>query len=224
MNYLICSTGRARSGVLASYLKKLECGAPDEFYERVRFDLYKIQENAAVQTYLEEYRVNGILGIKMVWSHVSQMHKTLGLTLKQFIDTYMPNPKYLFVVRDPIKQAVESVIYGMKKQELPFEKRHFDFSAATQRMTRIILGNTAWTLFFRKYDIEPICVDANKLEQDPIPVVQDILSALGVDGAIEKLSNNFKDSLMNDFRDEMCESILRRHVLMMNDIKIRKFL
>ncbi len=224
MNYLICSTGRARSGVLASYLKRLECGAPDEFYERVRFDLWTIQDSAAVKTFLEKYRINDIFGMKMVWSHVSQMQKTLGLTLKEFIDEYMPNPNYLFVVRDPMKQAVESVIYSIKKQELPFEKRHFDFDAAKQRMTRIVLGNTAWHLFFRKYHIEPIIVDANTLEQDPNPVVQNILGSLGVDVPMKMLSNNFKDSLMNEFRDEMCKSLLRRHVLMMDDIDVQGFL
>ena len=224
MNYLICSTGRARSGVLANYLRKLKCGAPDEFYERVRFDLYTLQDSDKVQSFLEEYRVNDIFGMKMVWSHVSQMHKTLGLTLKEFIDAYMPNPKCLFVVRDPMKQAVESVIYGMKKQELPFDKKHFDFDAAKQRMTRIVLGNTAWVLFFEKNHIDPIIVDANMLEQAPNPVVQNILGVLGVDITMKNLNNNFKDSLMNEFRDEMCEKLLRRHVLMMDDIDVQEFL
>ena len=224
MNYLICSTGRARSGVLANYLRKLKCGAPDEFYERVRFDLYRLEDSDKVKSFLEEYRVNDIFGMKMVWSHVSQMHKTLGLTLKKFIDDYLPNPRYLFVVRDPMKQAVESVIYGMKKQELPLDKQHFDFDAATQRMIRIVLGNTAWVLFFEKNNIDPIYVDSNALEQDPNPVVQDVLDTLGVDLPMKTLSNNFKDSLMNEFRDEMCESMLRRHALMMNDIDVKEYL
>ncbi len=223
MNYLICSTGRARSGVLASYLKKLKCGAPDEFYERVRFDLYKITNESEVQAYLEKRRVNGILGMKMVWSHVSTMHNTLGLKLKTFIDTYIPDPKYLFMVRDPLKQAVESVIYGMKKRELPFEKQHFDLEAVKQRMTRIVIGNTAWMMFFHKHDITPVLVDANALQQDPNPVVEHILEVLSVDIQMKKLDNNFKDSLMNDFRDEMCESMLRRHSLMMNDIDVKEF-
>ena len=229
MNYLICATGRARSGVLAAYLRKLDVGRPDEFYEHVRFDLCSLSQEAEIKAYIEERRSNGIFGMKMVWSHVYRMHKTVGLNLETFIDTYMPDPKYLFVVRDPVKQAVESVMYGMRKQGLPFEKRHFDFDASKQRMTRIVIGNTAWQIFFEKHNIDwwRCTVDANDLETDPVTTMQHVLVELGIERPIEqieKLGNHFKDSLMNEFRDEMCESLLRRHVLMMDDINIKEFL
>ena len=224
MNYLICSTGRARSGTLANYLRKLGCGKPDEFYERVRFDLYKIQKPAEVQAYLEEYRVNGIFGMKMVWSHVRTMHETLGLQLKEFIDTYIPDSKYIYMKRDPFKQAIESVMYGIRKAGKPFKTDNFCMDTARARVVRIIIGYQAWELFFEKNNIDPIRVKAEDLEKDPTPVCATILKDLGVQIELKPLKNTFADSLMNEFRDKMYKQFLRRYQLLMSDIQIEDFL
>ena len=38
------------------------------------------------------------------------------------------------------------------------------------------------------------------------------------------VKNHFKDSLMNDFRDEMCMRFLGRHAQTMDDIDVQGFL
>ena len=224
MNYLICATGRARSGVLASYLRHLGVGAPDEFYEQLRFDLNKKTTEAEVRDFLENRRVNNIFGMRLVWSHVSCMHETLGLTIMEFMDTYMPNPKYIFMVRDPIKQAVESVMYGMKKNSIPFESKFFDFDAAHKRMARIVIGNTAWLMFFEKHGITPIELDANELEVDPDTELRSLLIAMGLPHDDISVKNHFKDDLMNDFRDKICMRFIAGHSKTMTDINIKEFL
>lgn len=224
MNYLICATGRARSGVLASYLRKIGVGAPDEFYEHARFDLYKLHDEAEIKAYLEEYRINDILGMKLVWSHVYRIYDSLELKLKEFIDRYIPEPQYIFMTRDPMKQAIESVMYGIRKNELPFTTDNFDMDTARKRIWRTVIGNHAWELFFRKERITPIRVNAEALEENPAPVLQNLLEALNVDLPIPDIKNTFRDSLMNDFRDKMYTILLRRHKLMMPDIKIEEYL
>ena len=224
MNYLICSTGRARSGVLASYLRQLTIGMPDEFYEQLRFDLYQKETETEVREFLENRRVNGTFGMRMVWSHIHCMHQTLGLTLKEFVDTYIPNPKYIFMTRDPIKQAVESVMYGIRKNDKPFELKHFDFDDALKRMARIVIGNVAWSVFFEKHKIIFIKVDANELEVDPVTVLSNLLVEMDIPVDNVSVKNHFKDSLMNDFRDEMCMRFLGRHAQTMDDIDVQGFL
>ena len=224
MNYLICATGRARSGVLASYLRQLQVGIPDEFYERLRFDLYQKKTETEVREFLESRRLDGVFGMRMVWSHVRCMHESLGLTLKKFVDTYIPNPQYIFMKRDPIKQAVESVMYGIRKDGNPFEIKCFDVDAALKRMARIVTGNVAWSLFFEKHGITPIEVDANVLEVDPNTVLSQLLVEMGKPIADISVKNHFRDSLMNDFRDQMCLRFLGRHAQTMNDINVKEFL
>lgn len=224
MNYLILSTGRARSGVVASYLRKLGCGAPDEFYEQARFHLHTIAEPEGIKEYIEERRVNGIFGMKMVWSHVRKMNEVLRLKLKPFIDTYVPSPRYIFVTRDPIKQGIESVMYGMRKAGVAEKVDHFDKGAAWTRIQRAITGNHAWEFFFQKYGIRPIRVDSDTLEKDPNPVIEEIIKKLGVDIEMRHLDNSFRDSLMNPFRDKMYERFLRRYDLLMPDVDIKEYL
>ena len=225
MNYLICSTGRARSGVLASYLRQLKIGSPDEFYEKLRFVLWTMDTPEEVKGFLEAHRVNGIFGMRMVWSHVRTMHNTLGLTIQEFIGTYIPNPKYIFMKRDPIKQAVESVMYGMRKDGKPFESKYFDLDAARKRMTRIVVGNTAWQMFFEKHNITPIHIDANLLELNPVEELRSLLIAMELPyNDVPVINNHFRDDLMNDFRDKMCMRFLGRHAQTMDDIDVQGFL
>lgn len=225
MNYLICSTGRARSGVLASYLRHLKIGNPDEFYERLRFDWnMRPQETAQL---IKERTVNGVFGMRMVWSHVACMQESLGgLTIKQFVDKYMPDPHYIFMTRCPIKQAVESVMYGMRKEGKTFHRKFFDTDAAIKRMTRIVIGNTAWQMFFKRHDITPIKLDANKLEVNPISELRSLLLRMGVSELDTDIvvKNHFGDSLMNGFRDEMCERFIAGQLRTMRGVDVREHL
>ena len=224
MNYMICGTGRARTGILAKYLRKLGLGAPDEFYEHARHDLHLLTEEAAVRDYIEARRVNSVFGIKMVWSHVARMHKSLGLKLPEFIDTYMPKPVYLFQTRDPMLQAIESMIYGMQRDGLSLKRQHFDLDVFKQRVARILIGNQAWRVFFERQGVSPIHVDAAELEADPVPVLKDIYRQLGIPYPDVAIKNTFSDALMNAFRDEVYSVSLRRHQMLMNDIDVKEFL
>lgn len=224
MNYLICSTGRARSGVLAKNLRSLNVGAPDEFYEHARFDLHTLSDAESVRDYLEAQRVDGILGMKMVWSHVRKMHQSLGLALGEFVETYLPEAKFLYVTRDPFKQGIESTIYTMHQQGVPLRRSHFCKETAQRRIVRVIIGMQAWEIFFEKYGVSPVRVDAEALQEMPQAVMQFVLDALGVERDKASCSYKFEDHLMTALRDEMYLSFVNRCQRFMSEKNMADYL
>ena len=187
MNYLILATGRARAGVLCSYLRGLGCGDPDEYYEKVRFDAYKM-DISGVKDYFESKRVNGIFGMRMVWSHIRTMHESLGIGLKEFIDECLPDPYYIHVERDPWRQAVESSLYQNDKAEkIPYDQ-------IKARIGNILMGHQAYRDFFDKYGITTLGLRSEVFQHSPEAACRAIHDFIGRDypeGV--KLRNHFHD-------------------------------
>ena len=224
MNYLICSTGRARSGVLASYLKQVGCGAPDEFYERKRFDLNRSQSVDAVRKYITGQRVGGIFGMRMVWSHVRTMYVALDMKLSDFVSVFLPGCHYIFHTRDPFMQAIESSLYNMRRSGMAWDMENVCLETIKRRVVQIIVGNHAWREFFLLRAVDPILTDGRSLEYSPQSVIKHVVNALDVGIEVPVLSNRFRDDLMCDFRDEVYERLFSRYAGMMSDVNIKEYL
>lgn len=207
MNYIILSTGRARSGVLCNYLRQLKCGMPDEFYERVRFDLYTHTNHDNVADWLEDYRDNGILGMRIVFSHIRTMHNSLGLTLKEFIDTFLIDAHYILHTRDPHLQAIESQLYEIDKGK----RDRFCHKTMKNRVAKIVIQECAYRKFFQKNGIKPIIVDGNKLEKCPMATMKKVIHSLGYD-AVTNFKSRFHDAYMNAERDKIYNSVFKGFV------------
>ena len=194
MNYIIAATGRARSGVLASYLRQLGCGKPDEFFETVRFDILRAKPTETeLQDYLESQRHNGIFGMRVVWSHVRKMHEVLGIGLKEFTDTYLPNPQFVFMERCPWRQAIESAIYQAWND---IDNARIPLDQIRNRVTQIVIGNTVWGEYFKQHNITPIRLQSEDLQADP-NVAKDICMELEYMPPDRELANTFNDQYMD---------------------------
>ncbi len=174
LNYLIVSTGRSRSGVLAAHLSTLGCGEPNEFFEVARFDV--LNENATIDSVkdaLEARRSNGILGMRMVWSHVRAMHECLSIGIKEFTDTCLPDTRYIYVERDPWRQAIESSLQDAP-DKVPVKK-------IKRRVAQIIIGYQAWDDYFTKHDIAPYRIRSEDFQTDPNAVCKGLYQWLGME-------------------------------------------
>ena len=200
LNYLILSTGRSRSGVLAHYLRNLKCGLPDEFFEVARFDLLKTgsesQMRKQVGNFLDSKRDNGILGMRMVWSHARRMSDKLGMGIKEFADTYFPDTRYIFFKRNPLMQAVEGRVYDFKSKGIdPRKASPADIlKSVSNRVWQIVVGYQAWEEYFRHYDIDPLRIYSEDLAEDPANVCKEIFEFLGLPYPDITLKDNYNDS------------------------------
>lgn len=208
MNYLILSTGRARSGVLCNYLRQIGVGEPDEFYEKARYVLYVHSDHYDVKDWLESKRHNSILGMRMVFSHIRTMYDALGLTLKEFVDIFLPGAKYILQTRDPYLQAIESQLYELDKGK----RDRFCNETLKKRVAKIVVQNQAYRNYFVKHKITPVLVDGNDLEKDCLNTMQKVLYQLELNFSADNLKPRFHDAYMNAARDKRYNSVFERFV------------
>lgn len=204
LNYIICSTGRARSGVLTAYLKQLQYGAPDEFFEVARFNILN-KPLVELKPFIESKRVDGIFGMRIVWSHLRRLYEKHGIGMSRFIEEYVPDPKIIFLQRDPIEQAIE-VNYDTPE-------------AIPSRIAEIVKCNTAWELFFKQNHITPFRMRSEDLCEYPEISVRKVVYFLnrGISPDIE-LKNIFHDHLTQHQQKPRLFKQHQTHLLFMQDI------
>ena len=192
MEYLILSVGRARSGVLAAYLREIGCGKPDEFFEVARFVILRDTLRATeLREFIETHRHNGIFGMRLVWSHVSAMYHRLGIGIHAFVKTFLPEAKFIFVTRDPFRQAIESAIEACSQPDPEAPPLKW----IEGRVAQIITGYQAWEDYFQCYGIHPHRIRAEDYAEDPMHM-RTVADFLGYDSAGEVLTENrFDDDL-----------------------------
>ena len=207
LNYIVLSTGRARSGVLTKYLAQLGVGDPNEYYEKLRFDLHKCSTEPEVKEWLSQKRKNDILGMRMVGSHIRCMHNRLGIRLKEFINTYLPNAVYIHQTRDPVRQAIESQLCCIDRGK----QEAFCKEILKKRVCQIVISNAAYEAYFKKHQITPILINAFDLEENPIPTVQNVLDGLGLDIKADRIRPEFTDKYMSKEGNRIYETLFKRY-------------
>ena len=194
-NYFIVSTGRGRSGALNYSLNIVGCGKPNDYFLAERWDTYKNGING-LGDFLESKRVNGFLGIRTVWQHIRDMHKFTGLKLKEFMDTYMLDAKFIFVTRDPLRQTLEGMyIYYERHPDYKVPDALFiEKEKVETRLSRIIYGYAAWELFFETHNIEPYRLRVDDLVAAPEIIVPSVCQFLEYElPKNARLTEGFKD-------------------------------
>ena len=142
----------------------------------------------AVQDEFEGHRVNGILGMRMVWSHVRALHTAQNIGIKAFADMCFPDAKYIFVKRDPWRQAIESTIsQDASVEKIPFQK-------IKGRVRNILIGYQAWEDYFERFGICPLRVRSEDFQASPETACHEIYGFLGIPYPPDaKLKNTFDD-------------------------------
>ena len=181
MNYFLISTGRGRSGALNYSLRQVGCGNPNDYFLPERWDTFA-NGIEGVRPFLESKRVNGFLGVRSAWGgHISEMCKHTGLTFTEFINEYMPDPKFVLVTRDPLRQALELmyIYYDKHPDSKVPDAIRADRRRVNNRFAQVIKSYRAWDIFFNTYDIQPYTLPVDNLVASPETVVPAVCEFLG---------------------------------------------
>ena len=96
MNYIICTTGRARSSVLMYYLKQLGAGYPDEWtnpwFNRQR-DFYDLDE---LCKFVRRHLTDGHIGMRISFGELKSVCSVHSIKAKAFFDKALPDAKLIY--------------------------------------------------------------------------------------------------------------------------------
>ena len=195
MNYYIITEGRAGSTLLCDYLKQLGMGFPHAWLDNEETVTESIE---TIKASIEEKRQNGILGIKISWGILFKIRKAFDDTefnVKQFMDTLLPNAKFIYLTRrNKVQQALSRIKHmrlGASHVHSDEEKAEYEAKErelATQpvptqeiyaRIYQHITESIAWDYFFEKHYINPLRVDFEMLTRDRDETLMKICYFLG---------------------------------------------
>lgn len=187
IDYIICSTPRSGSTLLAEGLKSTNlAGMPHEYFNvDHKSDYLKRWHFKSLEAYvnlLKKYRVsdNGVFGFKIHFNQFSNEFVETGL------ETCFPNLKYVFIKRqDKIAQGISlEKAYQTNQWSSKFDSdktAQFKFKDIKKRVNDISAQELSWDNYFSNNGIEPLIIHYEELEKNYEASIIRILKYLGVD-------------------------------------------
>lgn len=178
MNYIICTTGRARSSVLMFYLKQLDAGYPDEYlnewFNRKR-DIYDLDD---VCRFIQKRNNDGFGAMRTTFTGLMRICNIHKITIKQLFDKALPNAKYIYFTRNNLRQIVESLYYEQVQMfdDLPRVLPRKDIE---KTLIHYATEETCWELFFEKYNIDPLRITCENLVKHRDYTLKEVCSFIG---------------------------------------------
>lgn len=223
MNYIICTTGRARSSILMGYLKQLGAGFPDEWLnpwfnsQRDFFDL------DALCQFIQKRNVDGFCGMRTTFTGVTTACRVHKITLKQLVDKALPDAKYIYFTRDNLRQITESLYYEniQRFDDVPKVIPSKDIEAA---LVEYAISESCWEIYFQKYNITPLRITYEDLADARDMTLLKVLSFLGLDypegiQLVEKGGMRVKDGLTNNEEVDVWYTATMRRYLNLLGVK-----
>ncbi len=210
-SYIIATTGRNGSNLLAQALRLTDiAGKPDEYF-LPRMVFYTLQKHSLSVRSLADYTAqlidktttpNGVFGTKMMWRHVDDLvnpvldddptYKTL--TFYQRFERLFHQPKYVFMKRrDHIRQAIsmrkaqQSDIWFVQSTGLPGHSSRpraeltFDYYGLKADILNLEAGEERWEAFFRDHNITAQVVFYEDLAAEYERTIQGVLDFLHIE-------------------------------------------
>ena len=196
MNYVICSTGRARSSVLMTYMKQLGSGYPDE-WTNSWFNKHRDHKDLnEVIKHIHKRKTDGHISLRITWSGLLKICRQHNIKSKEFFDKAVPDAKYILFTRDELSQSVESLYYKISQSfsdSLDIVP-HVDID---KHMTDLAIDLTCWEIFFDTHNIKPHRVRCEDLLKDREGTCQKVLEFLGIPYTHNALEDRSKDMDLN---------------------------
>lgn len=218
-NYFLTATGRARSGALNHSLKVVGCGNPNDYFLPDRWPEFYAGGIEGIRPFLESKRVNGFLGVRAPWGgHIGEMCAFLKITFTEFIERYMPDPKFVYVTRDPLRQALELryIEYDQSPDyDDPVAAIRADKENVYIRQAQVLRAHQAWQTFFEMKEIEPYRMSTYDLIASPEIIVPAVCEFLGYELPTDAhLTHGFVDGysilpILDELEDEFMQSRAR---------------
>lgn len=187
VNYIICSTPRSGSTLLAEGLKSTQvAGNPHEYFNiDHQSDYHKRWNFKSVQEYitlLKKNRAtsNGVFGFKI---HFNQFAKAFK---EEPLEGCFSDLKFIFLTRsNKIAQGISlEIAYQTNQWSSNFnkdKKAKFNFKDIKKRVDNISSQETNWKNYFDENNIEPLVLDYDNLELNYEISIKKVLNFLDLD-------------------------------------------
>ena len=180
MNYIICTTGRARSSVLMIYLKQLGAGYPDvwcnSWFNRQR-DFYDLDE---LCKFIQSRKTDGHVGLRTTWSGIQAVCNTHNLKIKKFFDKALPNAKYIYFTRDNLRQTTETLFYEYT-QMFDGTSNIIPGKDIEKSLVDFAIEESCWEIFFEKNNISPLHIKCEDLIVNKEKALRKVLDFLDIE-------------------------------------------
>jgi LPS sulfotransferase NodH len=191
MIYLICCTMRSGSTLMCQLLEVVGAGKPGEYFNGRYMMQFGMPERGCgngnkrkyVDGLIEQYSVNGVFGMKVLFGSVAK--EVSSLTLE---DIYPERPRYIFLDReDRVMQAISAAklaqtgVWIDGQVEAGTGKAPvYDRGLISYYVGQLKREVTAWERYFERMQIEPCRVTYEELCADQAGTMRRVLEFLGV--------------------------------------------
>jgi LPS sulfotransferase NodH len=177
VNYIICSTQRSGSTLLADTLELAGVGRPGEFFQmtgKAVDDMLASARNSAA---------NGYLGVKM---HYYQL---VAHDLDRSLPSLFPDARYIGLTRRNVLRQAISLVRARQTDAWTSLRQAvrepiFDWQAIDACVREIVMEVEGWERFYRLHAIRPLRVLYEELEEDFVGTFKRVLAFLGMDARV----------------------------------------
>lgn len=183
MEYIICTSQRTGSTLLANTLKSMRIGQPNEFFNTLfSSDLKTLTISDYISKIKETQTVNEIFGLKVHYCQIEQF----GL---QELPSYFPKAKYIWLYRkNKLRQAISlwKAICTQKWNSDEVDKAYpcYDYSQICNLIVKMTREIECWEQFFVRHHIKPLEVAYEDLDKDYLNTISGILNFLEIEGKL----------------------------------------
>ncbi len=219
MNYIVCSSPRSGSTLLAQTLLAMGIGNPGEFLNPSLIDereqggrdsFMKPTPTAYVERLKRDHTVNGVFGIKAHYIDLVRYPEISGNLAQLF-----PGAKYISITRrNVLRQALSAARAAQTMawtSRLHEQKRpRFSFWAVLKHVVHTLREVELWETFYRTHGIKPLRIVYEDLDDDYHDTIQRVLAFLGVSGSVpapplkkqaDAITEEWAERFVQAFRD-----------------------
>jgi LPS sulfotransferase NodH len=192
MYYVICSSPRSGSTLLAQALRDMGIGHPGEYLnpslvkDHPGWDDYFMDPTPTeyVKRLIETNAVNGIFGLKTHYMDLARYPEILD-----HVATLFPDAKYISITRrNVLRQAISAAKAAQTMawtSHLEQQKQaRFNYFAVLKNIIITLREIEWWDRFFNRHGIKPLRVVYEDLDEDYEGTLRKVVNFLGVEGTI----------------------------------------
>lgn len=177
MNYIIASTGRARSSILARYLKQVNAGYADVWLNSWFNALRDYYDLDALCRFIRNKSHDGRCALRLTWDMLRNVCHTHNISAKTFFEKSVPDAQFIYFTRNNLSQTTETLYY--KHTQMFDDPPDFiPFKDIEKSIISYAKDESSWESLFDTYSITPYRITYEELLADTPLVLKNILNFL----------------------------------------------
>lgn len=178
MNYLICSTQRSGSTLLADTLHMAGAGRPDEFFQMTGKSVQEMLASAW------QSAANGYLGVKI---HYYQL---AAHGIVSCLPSFFPDAKYISLTRRNVLRQAISLARARQTDAWTSLRSAicepvFDPRAIDTAVRELLIEVDGWERFYRQHAIRPLRVLYEELDEDFVATLNRVQAFLDLEMRVD---------------------------------------